>query len=57
MGKHFNLTPRKCAKVHILLQEGYYGKDIAEKFAQVPGKCLEFARKMSEGKSFHTQKR
>ena len=31
MGKTADLTPRKCAKIQILLQEGYSGKDIVEK--------------------------
>jgi len=31
MGKTVDLTPRKSAKIQILLQEGYSGKDIVEK--------------------------
>ena len=50
MGKTADLTPRKCAKVQILLQEGYSGKDIVGKLNVSASSVSRIRKKISGGK-------
>jgi len=57
MGKTVDLTPRKSAKIQILLQEGYSGKDIVEKVNVSASSASQIRKKICDSRVDSSEKR
>ena len=52
-----DLTPRKSAKIQILLQEGYSGKDIVEKVNVSASSASQIRKKICDSRVDSSEKR